>query len=176
MTQLPTSKHSTPRPKHVCDRLSSGSNRDRVTHHHGNPSRTLPYLHRLTYRGLHSSFLGHSFCASPWWSENNNNNNNAVASVWKDFFKETSYFFPIWLIYILWDEELRRLYTQHASLSLSLSSKDFIYLFIYSFIVYEHTVFRYPRRGHWIPLQMVVSHHVVAGNWTQEFWKGSQCS
>ena len=23
---------------------------------------------------------------------------------------------------------------------------------------------------------MVVSHHVVAGNWTQDFWKNSQCS
>lgn len=26
------------------------------------------------------------------------------------------------------------------------------------------TVFRTTRRGHWIPFQMVVSHHVVAGN------------
>jgi hypothetical protein len=34
------------------------------------------------------------------------------------------------------------------------------------FILYEDTVavIRYIRRGHWIPLQMVVSHHVVAGN------------
>jgi hypothetical protein len=40
-----------------------------------------------------------------------------------------------------------------------------IYLFIY-FYSYEYTVaiFRHTRRGHWIPLQMVVSHHVVAGN------------
>ena len=28
-------------------------------------------------------------------------------------------------------------------------------------------------RGHWIPLQMVVSHHVVAGNWTQDLWKNT---
>jgi hypothetical protein len=44
--------------------------------------------------------------------------------------------------------------------------------------VYEYTVavFRHTRRGHRIPLQMVVSHHVVAGNWTQNLWKSSQCS
>jgi hypothetical protein len=38
--------------------------------------------------------------------------------------------------------------------------------FIYLFYAYEYTVaaFRHTRRGHWIPLQMVVSHHVVAGN------------
>jgi len=34
------------------------------------------------------------------------------------------------------------------------------------FIIYKYTVavFRYTRRGHQISLQMVVSHHVVAGN------------
>jgi hypothetical protein len=33
-------------------------------------------------------------------------------------------------------------------------------------LTYEYTVavFRRTRRGHQIPLQMVVSHHVVAGN------------
>jgi len=37
---------------------------------------------------------------------------------------------------------------------------------IYLFIVYEYrvAVFRHTRRGHQISLQMVVSHHVVAGN------------
>jgi hypothetical protein len=37
---------------------------------------------------------------------------------------------------------------------------------IYSFYIYEYTVaaFRHIRRGLQIPLQMVVSHHVVAGN------------
>jgi hypothetical protein len=45
--------------------------------------------------------------------------------------------------------------------------KDFIYLFdIYD--EYTLAVFRHTRRGHQIPLQMVVSHHVVAGNWTQD--------
>jgi hypothetical protein len=39
-------------------------------------------------------------------------------------------------------------------------------LFIHSFIVCEYTVgvFRHTRRGHQTLLQMVVSHHVVAGN------------
>jgi hypothetical protein len=39
-------------------------------------------------------------------------------------------------------------------------------IFIYLFYVCEYTVavFRHTRRGHQIPLQMVVSHHVVAGN------------
>jgi hypothetical protein len=40
-------------------------------------------------------------------------------------------------------------------------------IYIYDlFNLYEHTVavFRHARRGHQIPLQMVVSHHVVAGN------------
>jgi len=37
---------------------------------------------------------------------------------------------------------------------------------IYLFYVYEYTIaiFRHTRRGHQIPLQMVVSHHVLAGN------------
>jgi hypothetical protein len=30
--------------------------------------------------------------------------------------------------------------------------------------------------GHQISLWMVVSHHVVAGIWTQDLWKRSQCS
>jgi hypothetical protein len=41
-----------------------------------------------------------------------------------------------------------------------------VYLFKDLFYVCEYTVtlFRHTRRGHWIPLQMVMSHHVVAGN------------
>ena len=55
-------------------------------------------------------------------------------------------------------------------LCLFLSFERFIYLFIYLFTYlfnvcgYSVAVFRHTRRGHWIPLQMVVSHHVVAGN------------
>jgi hypothetical protein len=39
-----------------------------------------------------------------------------------------------------------------------------IYLFILCIYEYTVAVFRHTRRGHQIPLQMVVSHHVVAGN------------
>jgi hypothetical protein len=37
-------------------------------------------------------------------------------------------------------------------------------------------VFRCTRRGHQILFWVVVSHHVVAGNWTQDLQKSSQCS
>jgi len=42
----------------------------------------------------------------------------------------------------------------------------FSLLKIYLFYVYEYYVyvFRHTRRGYWIPLQMVLSHHVIAGN------------
>jgi hypothetical protein len=42
----------------------------------------------------------------------------------------------------------------------------FLFSFIYLFYEYEHIIalFRLIRRGHQIPLQMIVSHHVVAGN------------
>jgi hypothetical protein len=43
-----------------------------------------------------------------------------------------------------------------------------IYLFIYCHCL------RHTRRRHQIPLQMVVSHHVGAGNWTQDLWMSSQ--
>ena len=48
----------------------------------------------------------------------------------------------------------------------------------YLFNVYEYivAVFRNTRRGHQTPLQMVVSHHVVAGISTQDLWKSSWCS
>jgi hypothetical protein len=39
---------------------------------------------------------------------------------------------------------------------------------IYLLCMWVHcSLFRHTRRGHRIPLQMVVSYHVVAGNWTQ---------
>jgi hypothetical protein len=46
------------------------------------------------------------------------------------------------------------------------------------FYVREDTVavFGHTRRGHRIPFQMVVSHRVVAGIWTRDLWKSSQCS
>ena len=39
---------------------------------------------------------------------------------------------------------------------------------------YTVAVFRCTRRGHQISLWVVVSHHVVAGIWTQDLWKSSQ--
>jgi hypothetical protein len=39
------------------------------------------------------------------------------------------------------------------------------FFFSYLFYVYEYTeALRHTRRGHWVPLQMVVSYHVVAEN------------
>jgi hypothetical protein len=57
-------------------------------------------------------------------------------------------------------------------LHLSLS----FFLKIYLFIICKYTVavFRHTRRGHQISLQMVVSHHVVAGIWTPDLWKSSR--
>jgi hypothetical protein len=54
----------------------------------------------------------------------------------------------------------------------------FFFFKIYLFITCKYTVavFKHAKRGHQISLQMVVSHHVVAGIWTQDFWKSSQCS
>jgi hypothetical protein len=53
----------------------------------------------------------------------------------------------------------------------------FVCLFIY--LMYVSTLLLSsdtPEVGIWIPLQMVMSHHVVAGTWTQDLWKSSQCS
>ena len=54
-----------------------------------------------------------------------------------------------------------------------------IFLRIYLFIMYTvfclH-VYLQASRGHHISLQVVVSHHVVAGNWTHGLWQSSQCS
>jgi hypothetical protein len=40
-------------------------------------------------------------------------------------------------------------------------SKKFYLLYLYEYTV---ALFRHTRRGPWIPIQMVGSHHVVAGN------------
>jgi hypothetical protein len=60
-----------------------------------------------------------------------------------------------------------------------ISVEDFVAVVkIYFFYLYDYmvAVFRLTKRGHWIPIQMVVSHHVVAENSTQDLWKNSQCS
>jgi hypothetical protein len=50
--------------------------------------------------------------------------------------------------------------------------KDLFYVYEYTVVV----VFRHTSRGHQIPVQMVVRHHVVAGNRTQDLWKSSRDS
>jgi hypothetical protein len=53
------------------------------------------------------------------------------------------------------------------------------FLKIYLFIIickYTVAVFRCTRRGRQISSRVVVNHHVVAGNWTQDLRKSSQCS
>jgi hypothetical protein len=47
---------------------------------------------------------------------------------------------------------------------------------IYLFILYMWIHCSCLQKGHWIPRQMVEGNHVVAGNWTQNLWKSSQCS
>ena len=55
--------------------------------------------------------------------------------------------------------------TLHSAL-LSSFCCTFLKRVIYIFYIYDYTVsvFRHTRREDWIPLQMVVSHHLVAGN------------
>jgi hypothetical protein len=52
----------------------------------------------------------------------------------------------------------------------------FVYVFILNICEYTVSAFRHNRKWHPIPLQMAVSHHVVAENGTQDLWKSSQCS
>lgn len=66
----------------------------------------------------------------------------------------------------------------HISMVYLWVSEDNFFLFfkMYLFHVCVSTVavFRHTERGSHIPLQMVVSHQVVAGNGTQDLWKSSQ--
>ena len=66
----------------------------------------------------------------------------------------------------------------HLSKTLRVQLICFIFFKIYLFIIckYPVAVFRHSRRGCQISLRMVVSHHVVAGNWTRDLQKSSQCS
>ena len=72
---------------------------------------------------------------------------------------------------------------QQGSLPFSLSLfLSFLSFFLSFSLFYMHThthtvaVFWHTRRGSQISLQMVVSHHVIAGIWTQDLWKSSHCS
>ena len=52
----------------------------------------------------------------------------------------------------------------HRHINLKKVAFMFLYLNLFYFYEYTIAVFRHTRRGHWIPLQMVASHYVVAGN------------
>jgi hypothetical protein len=58
-----------------------------------------------------------------------------------------------------------RICAQVAGLLVQFLSFFLKYLFMYLFNICEYivTLFKHTGRGHQIPLQMVVSHHVVAG-------------
>jgi hypothetical protein len=65
-----------------------------------------------------------------------------------------------------WDLNSGPLEEQSVLLTTEPSLQPLYFLKMYLFYVYEHTVavFRHTRRVYWIPLQMVVSHRVAAGN------------
>ena len=76
----------------------------------------------------------------------------------------------------LLDDTIHTLVSSGISTHINSSSSSSFLKKIY--FIYEHTipVFRHTRRGCQIPLQMVVSHDVVAGIWTQDLQKSCQCS
>jgi hypothetical protein len=72
---------------------------------------------------------------------------------------------------------LASLSAHHAFLRSQIPMDNVFFLrCIYLLYVSTLVVFRHSSRGHQISLRMVMSHHVVAGNWTQDLWKSSQCS
>jgi hypothetical protein len=62
------------------------------------------------------------------------------------------------------------------SIFLSFFSFFLLFLKIYLLLYISVAVLRCTRRGRQILLWVVVSHHVVAGIWTQDLGKSSQCS
>ena len=69
---------------------------------------------------------------------------------------------------VLTDSELKGCTHPHMS---KILLKRIIHLFyVCKYIV---ALFRHTRKGHQIPLQ---TYHEIAGNWTQDLWKNSQCS
>jgi len=77
----------------------------------------------------------------------------------------------------LWDVICKMLCLLGNSESLEKSCISFFFKHIFLLFIYFMSTLSlsstYKER---IPLQMVVSHHVVAGIWTQDLWKSSQCS
>jgi hypothetical protein len=70
--------------------------------------------------------------------------------------------------------------TQHSPISITdlyrYTDHTHTHTLICLFYVYECSVFMHSRRWNQIPLQMIVSHRVVAGIWTQDLWKISWSS
>jgi hypothetical protein len=59
----------------------------------------------------------------------------------------------------------------------SMSTFYFVFcIFKEIYFIYTSTPQLFPKTPEEIPLQMVVSHYVVAGNWTQDLWESRQCS
>ena len=63
--------------------------------------------------------------------------------------------------------------TMWSKITLHAFLERFTFNYLFYVCGYTVTVFRHTRGGHRIPLQMVVSHHVVTGNWTWDLWKSS---
>jgi hypothetical protein len=96
------------------------------------------------------------------------------------FFKRFIYLFCIWVAgcepsFGCWELNFRTSVRSSRPRSISpywLQLKD-LFIIINK---YNEAVFRHTRREHQISLWVVVSHHVVAGIWTQDLRKSSQCS
>jgi hypothetical protein len=73
-----------------------------------------------------------------------------------------------------WELNSGPLEEQSVLLTAEPSLQPFYWLLkIYLFHVYECSVFIHTRRGNQIPWQIIVSYHVVPGNWTQDLWESS---
>jgi hypothetical protein len=89
-------------------------------------------------------------------------------------------FLPLWCKKV-WNTEKKKTYSSHTWQTYYIkediwyAKKAWTFLKIYLFIIF--TVFcLYSLKWHQISLQMVLSQHVVSGNWTQDPWKSCQCS
>ena len=58
----------------------------------------------------------------------------------------------------------------YVTWTFSLSALKYFFVYLYIWALYVHLCVR---GGHWILLQIVLSHHVGAGIWTQDLWKNS---
>jgi hypothetical protein len=70
---------------------------------------------------------------------------------------------------LLFFSAFQLLYNNHK---ICLLLRFFNFMYVSTLLLSSDT----PEEGIGSPLQMVVSHHVVAGNRTQDLWKSSQCS